>query len=749
MGLFGPDRVVVSSVAMNLAGDYAKIPNYLKGLILGNIVATDRPKSIPDLLQSGYANGPGSKLRRMHRWANLFERYNYVGIPQTVYDGKDTLTQETILTEAFPTIPDVTMVAYVDYYEVGQMDPFWWAYEWACNNYVGAPAYRSWWSYEYLPDTGQLRVDLLPPHPEPKTEYIPLVLDRTARYLYARIMQYDAPIGVTNTPLIYRYKAGSGKPSLDVIASTIGSGTAEVYPYIPLRQENQFLSESNQPLKFKQAQKAYRRVFNQPISKLMNDLAANENIGDMDHAYVMFGVSSDTQEPTCKEYLFKFFQYLRSIQFAAGPDYADFVAKDAAYRTAVNAWLAWDAGGRVGSPPAVPEFPQSRSSSYRVYYNNYESFINVGSLNIELSWRYIGYETGTGLKKPGAKVGEVWFDVDPTEDTEVTVVDGLRLGIAGTTRTESDTVRLYKQTSPTTWEALVLVGMTHRNYVYRNHYTEVRLRDSLQDPDESGFIVPLHKEISDSFGLINFTQMTSACCYLVINCYKIVKASLLAELLSIAFFVAAIVLIVVMPPAGGLLGSNLAVGSTIGLTATAAVLAGAVINAIAAMIVTRLISMVAVEVFGDKLGAIIGAVVGFVAVAVGSGLSNGMDMSAIWSSMGSAQNLMALTSAVGSGVSGYVQAAIQDLSTEMGRFNTEIDKKMAEVQALYAKNIGYGNAQFDAMSLTDTQFGNFAETSSQFLNRTLLTGTDIAEISLGMISSFTDLTTQVELPHNA
>lgn len=266
--------------------------------------------------------------------------------------------------------------------------------------------------------------------------------------------------------------------------------------------------------------------------------------------------------------------------------------------------------------------------------------------------------------------------------------------------------------------------------------------------DESGFLFPLHKPTLTAIGVHVASEATQEALVLLNGSYDVITSSILS---GIIFFITMVLVVAFAPAAigatgAGLLGSNLAVGTAIGLTGGLAVLAGFLVNTLAAIILTKIITVGSKAIFGDKIGSIIGAVVGFVAVTVGTGLNNGMNVSQIWSNMASARNLLSLTNAVGSGISGYIQGALQELSGEMQQFNQFMDEKLREVQSSYAKNLGYDSGIIDPMGLTDTQFGNSLETPTQFLTRTLLVGSDIADISLNMVSRFTELTISTDLP---
>lgn len=739
MGLFGGERIEVSSVAFNMAGDYENIPSYLKSTITGNVLVGRGQRSIPESIQLNYSKGPGSNFRSMFRWAGNIENYDAIGRPTAFYNGKLPAIKSQINEAIYGVQSEYFRVRPV-YSYIGYGDIYWWALRAVyqtlnTTNFGEAPP----WVYTFDEQTNLCVVSYA--SGGVITQFTPENFDKTAVYVYHVALM---PVRVENNTgfqhSITTYKTGTGNAALDALSVNLGVVGYEYYPTIPIRANNTFLSDSYYPEIYAQSKKAYKKAFGIGPKAIYDSIAASENLSSIDHAYVVFGVSADTKENTCKQYLFKYIEYLRSMQFANASDYASFIDQDAAYTAYAAEWIAWDTGGRVGTEPSSVDYPTGKTSNVRIR----SASIADSILDMEIYWRYIGIESGTGLKKPTAKVGEVWFDIDPSDDVPVPIIANSVLVSPGEKR-QKEVVRLHWQLTANTWKTMVIVGCHHRNYIYKGNFVEVSLKDALTDPNESGFIFPLHKPTCDSMGLINFTQMTSASAYLVINCYEVIKTGF--NILGILFFVAAVVALVVFPPSGGLLGSSLGIGTSLGLTATAAVIVGSIVNAIAAMIVTAIISRVSLAVFGDKIGAIIGAIVGFAAAVVGGGLLNGQSLSSIWSSLGSAQNLMALTSAVGEGVTQYVAAAVQDIQVQLLDLKSEVAKKASELQQLYEQNIGYSRGVIDPMNLTETPLGKFTEAPSQFLTRTLLTGTDIAEISMGMIGEFVGATTSTLLPN--
>jgi hypothetical protein len=128
-----------------------------------------------------------------------------------------------------------------------------------------------------------------------------------------------------------------------------------------------------------------------------------------------------------------------------------------------------------------------------------------------------------------------------------------------------------------------------------------------------------------------------------------------------------------------------------------------------------------------------------VVLNVGATLKSGGNMASMWSQMTSAQNLLNLTNSVGNA---YTQMINQDTMSYVGKTQDALNdfrEQSLKIQENYAENIGYGSAVFDPLSLTGVDDTFFAEDSDTFLARTLLTGSDIAEMSKEMITNFVEL----------
>lgn len=732
MGLFGGTKIYVSSVAYNLAGPFASRPNYLKTVVFGGMMRGDSTKkSMGDVLTEAYFHGPGSRLRGTFRWAKTGTNYDKVGMPTETLQGISGVSDNTALKAAIAADYGSSNVK-IQALDTGMADHSWWAEQWVLANHNAD--FNAAWTSD-INETTNLVTVTYPGHWS--GTFTPADFDRDAQYLYC--FYYGQDLLLKNAG-IFIYKFGSGDTSLDPLLTASTNPAQEHYPFIPIRCSNNFLSSTYHPDVYEQSKKAYKKATGQKLDDVITELAGSSSLADIDYASIVFGVSLNTKNNQCKSYIYAYFHRLMLSQFGTSTQYDTFKTAYDSYLASIDDWRTWDDGGQIGPEPTLPDYPTAPASSTRLKST---SALDM-QLDLEISWRFIAETTGTGLKKPTAKAGDLWWDTDTSDSFDVPLyVNGT--SNFGRTKTE-DVVRLNWQVDADNWKSLLIVGAVHKNYIYKGKFVETGIKDAIAEPEDTGFFVPLHKPTMDAMGMVNYTQVATESAILIINCYVVKKTSFLSALLKIIVLIVIIVITITHPEIGAtFLGTSATVGAAIGLTGVLAVIAGSIINAIVSMIVMKILAIAATAIFGEKLGQLIAAVASFVAMTVGVGLMNGQSLSSIWATMGTAQNLLLLTNAVGAGVSAYVQGAMNDLHKDMEDFSKRVDKKLGEIQQAYADNIGYDNALIDPMSLTDSPFGNYAETPSQFFGRTLLTGSEIADISLGMIESFTDLTLSVDL----
>jgi hypothetical protein len=99
---------------------------------------------------------------------------------------------------------------------------------------------------------------------------------------------------------------------------------------------------------------------------------------------------------------------------------------------------------------------------------------------------------------------------------------------------------------------------------------------------------------------------------------------------------------------------------------------------------------------------------------------------------------------VGNGFSQFIVAGANETIKKTQDLINDYTKKSKEVTDQYVKDFGYGTGTIDPLELTDAYKDFVLESAASFLDRTLLTGSDIAQMSMDIINNFADYTLDVK-----
>lgn len=540
-----------------------------------------------------------------------------------------------------------------------------------------------------------------------------------------------------STTKVFIYRVGSGNAELDDLVNP-DEAYGKFFPMIPLRLNGNMISPSYLPAAYNIAKKAYKKATDGgSYDDLLDQIGNHEDVEDMDYAYTVFGVSLNVVEKSCRKYIYEFFKRLMGDQTGGPSVYQDYINYTNNYAAAYATWSAWQAGGGVGPEPILPVMPTIAKNEIVI---NSDGSIST-NFDMRLSWIYMAETFANGLGRTGARVGDLWITFMGQDSFAQQIFNPNNEGGFFDSTVNYDKIRIYWQYAPNQYKYIDAVGLVHRNYIYSGRYVEITAKQALDDPKESGFIVPLHYGTYSAMSLVDSTQMSTACMFIVINSYtERVKQWWESWWFQIiVVIVIAVVSVTLTGGAGlGLLGSHFAVGGALGLTGMTAAIVGSIANALAAMVLVTLIGSVATSIFGEQWGAVIGVIVSFIAMqsimnfhATGSFGLNVADLMR-------AENLIKLTNAAVSGYQAIVAGEITSMQNDLERLQEEANAEMKRIQAQYLAEFGYGGGQIDPLMYV----GNspvMAESRDTFLSRTLMTGSDIAEMSHSMLNDYTEL----------
>lgn len=555
----------------------------------------------------------------------------------------------------------------------------------------------------------------------------------------------------------YRYAEGSGNASLDAMFK-IPEATGQYLPYIPIRINNRFIKDFSPELYRKTKRAYYKAMAGGDLNKVVRKIADNPQLGDLDFVYAVYGTSLNAPEQTAREYMYRFFDKMASNSPGSYTQFDQWENQWALAAASMDEYEKWAddySPGSSSTPPKIIPYPELPVISL-------DMRSTTGWMNFHMAVQMNGTKksSGAGLRA-GHKKGDYWFETRPTKIYLKKFVNFSNRGSGSGSsspqyqgtfayRITVEHLVVYHQVSDTNWESVELFGLVHKNYVYDGKWVVIKGSEAMNDAEESGFIIPLHEETFKEMRLVDATQLATACCYLVFNCYKTVKKKWYQSgFFKILLVVVIIVVSIVFAPAGagatGVLGSSAAVGAAAGFTGTAAIVAGTIANALAAMIITKALT----AAFGDKLGPILGSVVTIALTAyggIGGDFSN-FDAGSLMTELGKANNLISLTDGLVKSVSAFMNEKTMKIMEETQRMMEQYKQDMLEVAKQYEEMFGgKTHGVIDPLLYTNAGYSGSGESRGAYIERTLMCGGDIAEMTQSLITNFTKTTLSLELP---
>lgn len=751
----------VASTAYNLAGDIELRPNLMKSVVVAHTLS-GKKNSISETIRNSLQNGNAQKQRRFFRWAK--DNYDY-GLPEGSLGGEIAVDDAVVRAGLLPSLSLASNQhlildeAFIDDGEAG-----FWVEAWIEQNYPDIAVDDYIFSYDY--STNEIVIEVTGHGTHRVNAHADLIwasnrnYGRQLLYVTYRIVTETAT-GLSNTGTVYyTYRLGSGNVSFDTLISA-STDIGEFYPAIPLRIDNVAVDDSNFSGDYANIKKAYKKYMGSSIEPILETFEDHDDIGDMDHIFVVPGVALNTSEAIAQEYLYKFFNMLKDDQLSSKADFRAYENRNYDQRKANITWRRWNEGLKNShhplhgtTEPASPEVPGSPPLSALTI-----KMADMDEFNLKLSWAYIeeslhagNARTYDGTTRSKLNPGQFWI----TKGSPLNISYSRSFWSGGELRTETQSVDyarvyLFEQTGRLTYKKLELCGLEHTNYVYGSHAVRMNASDALDEEEESAFLIPLHQPTVKELGLVKNNQLTTANSYVLINSAEHRKKKWYETgAFKVIVFVIGIVLAVFtaggsLAAAGGLLGVNAAVSLALGFAvgSTIGLVVAAVVNQIAAMIIGALVMSAAKGVFGEKAGAIIGAIVSIGLSAGINGLNYGDGFMSGINSLLSPEKLLALTNAVGSAYTDWLAIDTAEIYERIDELEDTYEGKEEELQKLADSMLGMTNGELDPIMFTNIP-ESLGENPETFLARTLMTPSDMLEISNALIEKMPEITLDLD-----
>ncbi len=277
----------------------------------------------------------------------------------------------------------------------------------------------------------------------------------------------------------YREQDGT-YPTLDYFPTE----TTPYMPVVPLRHNNVDFTVDDASDRYRTSKKLLNKL-NVDITSLGSGINQNPDIGDIDHVYVIMGISTQTTSLAAKKYLFDFFKQ-----------------QEANSRFKSSDFTRWESLTDEEREQRTPPMNRITIKEADISYN------------VEIGYLYITSELKTGT------IGNRHF-----VDTSTTL---LSAESKNSFTFEKSYLTIRKQIGNSTYEELQVHGLKHINRVYGSHTVDTTLKDAVDsaaDPDEfkDGMLIPLSFEIFNSMSLTDRTELAYDSIRIMFNCVTVQK----------------------------------------------------------------------------------------------------------------------------------------------------------------------------------------------------------------------------------
>ena len=758
MGLFSSKtKIYVSSVVYNMAGDdYEKfLPSTLVSGAIQNV------PNMGTFMMNNLFSGSGIRLRRFYTWALRSGYTNHIGLGTSTFYPDILIRKEDL----YPILVSLVnlqnnqtldiLEASINWYDISYI-----ADMWVYNNrpdMINDPYSVE----EFITITGSHRekrkgedgyywVTVLDKRSDIKITFSSgssVIITSTQypkdkRYLIlsykVNTYQKDPTTGINNiiaTKQYYEYYAeGTGKSYYDSFFKKANPIKKTYFPYIPLRQDKQFYSDSFHPDTYNWIRKAYKKVTgsqnNSNFNKLLKNLKDNKKINDIQYAYIQFGSSINSKNMENKKYIYEYF-----------------------YNLYLNENLSNNSTSSFNSS-LIPIIKSIRNKTIEI-----KSDYGIASYNTRINYKISDFKIKNGKIFPGARKNKYSIErARESYETEEWVEDGGDSGTGhwATVTKYENIVYMRKQISDNRYEEIRFTKLTYDNIIYSGKAVSYDAYNELGEEDESGFIIPLEYNSFKEIGLINSTDFATHCNYIVFNAYKKKKVRWYQKGIF-KIFVSIVAIALSWNGLGELIaGMYYSAMFTAGMITTTAGAAAAttiayslaaITVALGGMMFNKFVMPMIFKAFTAIFGEIAGKILATVAVLVASYMigKGDIDLNGCWGELCSCANILKLGIAALNSYSDYINSSTQKWMNAGTKLMNEYLSTMQDIsdrtKELMGKNSLIGMSYVNALYKDFMEFSG--ESPDSFLNRTsTIISTDM---SLDLIHNYPTYTLALPL----
>lgn len=501
---------------------------------------------------------------------------------------------------------------------------------------------------------------------------IELPITGGALYVVARYQELNDQGIVTSPYLFWFYDTSLGL--YDELSGDAQDYPEDTYlPVVPIRYNNVDLADDDHletPLYITSEKLLKKLKIN--IQTLRNRLNENPDIGEIDHAYVMWGINLQTDFSPSLWYLGQYFDHLLDLSNITKAGF------DASNGSSSN---NYEIGTIPISSTSTTLFDAVGDVIAFATTSNLVGFTEHG-LNISLAYDYITSTTSIGsIGRPGTATKEI---------------------------DASGNLRIKMQINKYTIQEIYVVGLVHRNLIYKNKAVATTPAMVAADEDENNLVIPIQYQVADGMTLWQRSLMYNDATLMIINSWVKVKIKWYQR----GFFKVILILITIVIAVFTQQYWLVPLVAAMGAGGIALLLY--VMKMVLIYLAVNLLAKYIVKTWGAKLGillVLIGVVLTIIAPASGGTFL--ADFLIVTS-----QTLMQMSTALISAANEWIVDEANNTANDYKDFAENLKDRYSELQLLTEDTLG-NRMDIDPLMFTRTQFIPVFESPDDMINRCL------------------------------
>lgn len=329
-------------------------------------------------------------------------------------------------------------------------------------------------------------------------------------HVIVRYWENDAQSAPTGETSYWFYQQGT-----DIYPALEKNPTAdnnELFPVIPLRYQKIDLTDAaHESTDLYKTSKKLLKKAGVDMLEVAAEINGNPDIGQIDHAYIMWGVNLQSVGDAGIKYLIKFFDHIYDTALLTQSNITTELLDGTERNENIYRFGDWIAPSGQ-SQQWTSEEVDGNLRYYKITVTNSTESISLEEhgLDIDITFKYI---TSTVVPGSIGAVGTVTMSIEDGNTDSI---------FPRTSQPQNkDILTLRQQISTGAYKEVVVVGLRHTNHVYQDRSIITSPIDVRDHADNNNFLIPLQYGVVQELPIRDRLQLYQETMHCVINCISI------------------------------------------------------------------------------------------------------------------------------------------------------------------------------------------------------------------------------------